>query len=364
MNRAALDRIASAVLYEGYLLYPYRASALKNRQRFNFGTLYPAAWAKASSERTEMQTEVLVRGQEPRIDGAVRFLHLVEKPSPTGARWQEAREREVAIPPSGMARISFPSAEEGQEPVSGVIEVESTQVGEDLRRLTVRLRNDGEIDLGAPRDAALLRALVATHTLLGVGSGEFVSLLEPPEDAAAAAAACRNVGTWPVLVGEPGQRDTMISSPIILYDYPAVAPESPGDLFDAAEIDEILSLRILTMTDEEKREARETDPRARALLERTEGLSQAEMIRLHGTLRDPHSRTELRTGTHVRIKPRSGGDVLDLALAGKTATVAAVERDDEGRLLFAVTVDDDPGKDLGVFGHRFFFRADEVEPLP
>jgi hypothetical protein len=363
MNRAALDRIATAVLYEGYLLYPYRASAVKNRQRFTFGTLYPTAWAAAQSERTSMQTEVLVRGERPRVEGAVRFLHLVEKASPSGP-WQQGREREVPIPESGSVPISSPPLEEGQEHVRGIVEVVSARLAPDLRRLTIRVRNDGELDPGASRDAALLRALAATHTLLGVTAGEFVSLLDPPEDVAAAAAACENVGTWPVLVGDQGQRDTILSSPIILYDHPAVAPESPGDLFDAAEIDEILSLRILTMTDAEKREARQTDPRARALLDRTEGLSQAELIRLHGTLRDPHSLSEVRPGAHVRIKPRKGGDVFDIALAGKAATVAAVERDDEGRLLFAVTVDDDPGRDLGIFGHRFFFRADEVELLP
>ena len=70
--------------------------------------------------------------------------------------------------------------------------------------------------------------------------GEFVSLLEPPPQFESAAAACRNVGTWPVLAGEGGRRDTMLSSPIILYDYPQIAPESPGDLFDGTEIDEIL----------------------------------------------------------------------------------------------------------------------------
>ena len=93
--------------------------------------------------------------------------------------------------------------------------------------------------------------------------GEFVSLLEPPPEFQEAAAACSNVGTWPVLAGEPGQRDTVLSSPIILYDYPQIAPESPGDLFDGTEIDEILSLRILTLTDEEKSAMRRSR-RARA----------------------------------------------------------------------------------------------------
>ena len=77
----------------------------------------------------------------------------------------------------------------------------------------------------------------------------------------------------------------MLSSPIILYDYPQVAPESPGDLFDGAEIDEILSLRILTLTDEEKAEMRRSDDRARRILERTETLPPEHFMKLHGTLR-------------------------------------------------------------------------------
>ena len=364
MNRDAIDRLARAVLYEGYLLYPYRGSAVKNRLRFNFGTLYPESWTEGRGERSLLQTEVLVRGAEPRVEGAARFLHLVETPSPSGP-WQQGREREVALPSRpGIERFSFFPEEDGQERLDGSIELSSTRLERDLHRVRVRLRNEGVLDPAASREAALRRALVSAHLLLGVRHGELVSLLEPPEEAAEAAAGCRNIGCWPVLVGAPGVRDTMLASPIILYDYPAVAPESPGDLFDAAEIDEILSLRILTMTDEEKREARATDPRARAVLDRTEALSPADLIRLHGTLREPRAEQGFRPGAHVRIRPRQGGDVFDLALEGKAATVEAVERDDQGRLLLAVTVDDDPGRDLGVFGHRFFFHADEVEPLP
>jgi len=76
---------------------------------------------------------------------------------------------------------------------------------------------------------------------------------------------------------------------------------------------------------------------------------------------------ELRPGDHVRLKPRAGGDVFDLALAGRAATVEAIEQDYEGRIHIAVIVDDDPGKDLGMLrqpGHRFFFTPEEVEPAP
>src|SRR5207248_1108733 len=146
---------------------------------------------------------------------------------------------------------------------------------------------------GTSRDNALLRSLISTHTILGVHQGEFVSLLDPPDQWRDAAAGCRNVGTWPVLVGAEGARDTLLSSPIILYDYPQIAPESPGDLFDGTEIDEILALRIMTMTDEEKREMRNSDERARKLLERTEGLPLEHLMKLHGTLRDLHPAKEM-----------------------------------------------------------------------
>jgi hydrogenase maturation protease len=129
-------------------------------------------------------------------------------------------------------------------------------------------------------------SLVSAHTLLGVVDGRFVSLLEPPEHLHDSVQSCQNVGTWPVLVGAAGDRDTMLSSPIILYDYPQIAPESPGDLFDGTEIDEILALRILTMTDDEKREMRNTDERARRMLERTEALPKESLMKLHGTLRE------------------------------------------------------------------------------
>ena len=75
---------------------------------------------------------------------------------------------------------------------------------------------------------------------------------------------------------------------------------------------------------------------------------------------------KVRAGDRVRLRPRGGGDIMDLALAGKTAAVDSIEQDFEGRIYLAVTVDDDPGRDLGAMrqpGHRFFFQPDEVEPL-
>jgi hypothetical protein len=156
----------------------------------------------------------------------------------------------------------------------------------------------------------------------------------------------------------------MLASPITLYDFPVVAPESPGDFYDATEMDEMLALRVRTMTDSEKAEARFTDPRARQIIERSEGLPEAELLGLHGTWREPWVAEWPRPGDRVRICPKPGRDVLDLALAGELATVVSLEQDAEGRKYCTVTIDADPGRDLGLLGqpgHRFFFELEELE---
>lgn len=175
-----------------------------------------------------------------------------------------------------------------REAISGVLEVTAERMRGDLFKLTVRVSNRAPLPGAAAlsRDQALLQALVSTHAILHVRDGEFLSLMDPPEECRALAAACRNTGTFPVLAGEEGEHDLLLSSPIILYDYPQTAPESAGDLYDGTEIDEILSLRILTMTDEEKQEARDADPRACDLLDRTETLPPEVLMRLHGVLRN------------------------------------------------------------------------------
>jgi hypothetical protein len=172
---------------------------------------------------------------------------------------------------------------------------------------------------------------------------------------------CASQGLWPVLVGTPPDRSLILFAPIILPDYPVLAPESPRDLFDLTEIDEILSLRIRTLSESEKEEIRRGEGRARGLLEQVEHLSSQELLAMHG-----RGGAELRIGDAVRLRPRGRADVLDLALAGKEATVVAIEEDLEGRRYIAVTINDDPGRDLGeqgYLGHRFFFRPEEVERL-
>lgn len=316
MNRTLVDRIANAVLYEGYILYPYRPS-IKNRQRWTFGGLYPEGYCRrGNGEAASNQTECLVEGNTTtRIEVVIRFLHLIERRTveAVAPSWQEAEEREVTLGEVTLGELSsrprclpftFPGGRrsepvrgtEGasagtvireQQAIEGSIEVQAREAADNLFRLTVRVVNRTPLEeaLCVHRDAALLHSLVSTHTILGVESGAFVSLLDPPACWREAAAACRNVGVWPVLVGREGQTDTMLASPIILYDYPQVAPESPGDFFDGTEIDEMLTLRILTLTDDEKREMAAVDERARQLLTRIEGLAREQMLRLHGTIR-------------------------------------------------------------------------------
>jgi hypothetical protein len=314
MNLAQVDQIAKAVLYEGYMLYPYRPSSVKNRQRFNFGVLYPRVYseAQAGADACSMRTECLVaasaeRGMPASVEVRLRFLHLqtrsgCELESSLPENWQEAEEREVSLPACNLDQLcnqplrhnfQFPARADSsdqtdrtrQEAVSGTIDIGAEKIFENVFRVSVFTRNATGMLLLCTRDQALMSSLVSTHLVLGVQGGEFISLLEPPPALQRLAAQCDNVGAWPVLVGEPGQRDTMLASPIILYDYPQIAPESAGDLFDGTEIDEILSLRIMTLTEEEKNEIRQSDERARRVLERTENMPAEQFMKMHGAVR-------------------------------------------------------------------------------
>jgi hypothetical protein len=236
MNLAGVEKIANAVLYEGYLLYPYRLSAVKNRQRFNFGVLYPREFCSdAGPDACEMRTECLVCGvPSATIEAMVRFLQLVES-----EQGQEGRERDVSVAATIDSLTVRPSCRRFNfgDAVAGELELAASQISDQVYRVTLVIRNSAVLGVSpVDRDAVLLRSMVSVHSVLHVTDAEFVSLLDPPEPFRTASEGCRNVGAWPVLVGDEGQRDTMLSSPIILYDYPQIAPESAGDLFDGTEI--------------------------------------------------------------------------------------------------------------------------------
>jgi hydrogenase maturation protease len=257
--------IADAVLYEGYLLWPYTRSAMKNQRRWTFGGVFPEAHSREHpDDAARMRTQVLLEGDPADVDVTVRFLHVVRRPD----GWEEATEREVAPGPIAIA------AGDGWEALAGRVDLGAERLPDGRHRITVDIVNTTPWE-GASREAVLARTFCSTHTVLRTASGAFVSSYE-------AGSLCQSVGTWPVLVGEPGARDTVLSPPIILEEYPRIAPESPGDLFDGGEIDGLLALNILALTAAEKAEMRDTDPRARAILERTEALTQDQLLRLSG----------------------------------------------------------------------------------
>lgn len=303
MNRQKIEEIANAVLYEGYLLYPYRASAVKNRQRWNFGVLYPRTFAEAQlgADRWNTQTECLLKPLSPgaNLNITVRFLHLIERSD----GWQEATERDVTIEASSITDLAsqarwhafgYPASRESDErfvrtrqPVEGTIQVATQELTHDLFKIRLVVSNTTCLDEvgSSKRERALARSLASAHSIVEVNSGEFISLLDPPGEFREEAARCQNLGTFPVLVGDEEQRGAILSSPIILYDYPQVAAESAGPLFEGTEIDEILTLRIMTLSDEEKLEMSRVDDRARQILERTESMPPEQLMKMHGALR-------------------------------------------------------------------------------
>ena len=325
MSRDPIRAIADAVLYEGYILWPYRRSALKNQRRFTFGGVYPPAHGRVHpDDPSSMHTEVLLRGDSAaEVDVTVRFLQVVRRAaarkegdrlikvdelSAGGRRyttWEEAAEREIVVPGAAVngaprrVPIAIQAGREVEElpegsgslvrtwqALAGEIAVAAFPAGvPETWRITVDIRNATPF-AGGSRQDALAYTFCSTHSQLHAHSGDFVSLADPPEELKAVAAGCRSAGTWPVLVGEPGDSARVLCSPIILEDYPRVAPESPGDLFDGGEIDQLLTLNILALTDEEKAEMAASDPRAREILERTEAMTPEELMRLHGAIRE------------------------------------------------------------------------------
>jgi hypothetical protein len=261
---------------------------------------------------------------------ALRFLHVVARQAmrldgtalvpvselEVGASrylsWDEATEREFAttvIMPDDSGAIDVPtSVGEGQdieqvagtdgEPAGAIVRswrridarmhVEVMRLraygSRSLYRLSVSVTNTGEMET-IERADVVRHTLTSAHVVLRTGGGAFVSSFDPGVEFQEEATRCNSEGLWPVLVGDDGDRRTMLAAPIILYDYPRIAPESPGDLFDGGEIDQLLILNILTLTDEEQREMRDSDPRAREILDRCKGLSDDELMRLHGTVR-------------------------------------------------------------------------------
>jgi hypothetical protein len=408
--------VADAVLYEGYLLYPYRASATKNQLRWQFGVLMPVGFPE---EHSTSVTQLLV---EPSLHTMlhlrIRFLQLQARTVEVNGdevvsamvdgtewtTWDEAVAQEV----DAVLRFADLLAGDNTVPFTVSGGVEREQISSDVCVVRRRWPLSGSLALradalpgpygasrlsvtvsnvsgwtGSERDEALRHALIAAHTVMSVSPGRFVSMVDPPEWAKPAVDECRCERTWPALVGDDA--GTVLSSPIILYDFPSIAPESAGELFDGLEIDEILTLRTMTLTDEEKRQARATDPRAAAIVDRVDAMPPELLARLHGTIRSPESvdkpwwdpgmdasvdpdtdsvmvsGVRVARGSRVVLRPgMRRADAQDMFLAGREATVQAVLHDVDGDLHVAVTVDGDLDPAYGRFR---YFSAEEVEPL-
>jgi hypothetical protein len=441
VNLDEVRRVADAVLYEGYILYPYRASAQKNRSRWQFGVLMPPGYAATDpSESSTLRAEcVFEHAGQPSVEVTVRFLQVQRRhttgqsdpaPGTPPSVWDEAVAREITVASSGapllgegcVTPFTVPGGEETETlsgarvvrrraPLTGSVSVRATPLPGPWQaaRLVVEVRNesaDAAEAGGTPgsRDEALPAALVAAHLIITVSGGAFLSMTDPPEWASPYVGACENSGCWPVLAGAAGGRQVMLAAPIILPDYPEVAPESPGELYDGTEIDEILTLRTLALSDEEKAAARATDPRAAALIDRIDAMDAPAMEALHGTIRamrparppgrpaDDPSRGEpvpwwdpgadesvspgtdsvlvaghrVARGSRVILRPGARrADAQDMFLVGRAALVEAVLLDVDDTVYLAVTLTDDPAADLQSAHGRFrYFAPDEVEPCP
>ena len=431
MNLDPVRKIADAVLYEGYILYPYRASAQKNQSRWQFGVVMAPGYAAAEESETSFTRAecVLEHGGQPAVRVLLRFLQVQRRTSggesSAAEIWDEAVEREIeaaadaaALFGDGVTRaftVEGGEDREGdvvrrREPLAGAVTMRAAEVPGPWRAVKLQVRVENRTDLGSVprrREDALPTSLVAAHAIITAEGGKFLSMTDPPEWAAPAVAGCRNEGGWPVLA-DPDNR-VMLSSPIILYDHPELAAESPGELYDGTEIDEILTLRTMALSDDEKAEARATDPRAAALLDRVDSMDPQVLARLHGTLRspggsprpaaEPPTLTEtgeiqglegaapwwdpdadasvspdtdsvtiggrpIARGSLVRLRPGARrADAQDMFLVGRVAEVQAVLHDVDDNPYLAVSLHGQPDEDLRIAHGRFlYFMTDEVEP--
>lgn len=425
--------VADAVLYEGYLLYPYRADAPKNQSRWQFGVLGPEhAAAGGAGEDSALRAQCLIQSEtlaaqqnsgHAALTVAVRFLQLQRRSvfdsggtavaeltiaGQSWLCWDEAVAHELMFGPVAVADIAaaekvFPLDVAGDVQAEDITDACGAQAGRLVRtrhvvtgelrlrldqvdgyqQLTVEVRNTGSAASDAAEATA--RSFLGAHVVAEITGGEFVSLLEPPAAAGPAVRACRQHRCFPVLGGPAGDLGLLLISPIILYDHPEIASQSTGPLFDSTEIDELLTLRVMTMTDAEKQRARATDAQAAAIIDRCDATTEQQLWRLHGVLRDPLgdkaveeyandsadpetdevsiAGVPVRKGSRVRLHPNRRADAQDLFYAGALATVAAVHRDLDGACHVAVVLADDPAADLHEwYGRYLYFAPEEIEP--
>jgi hypothetical protein len=388
--------LADAIMMEGYALYPYRATAPKNRYRWTFGVLAPRAWSEAGGcEPWWLEVQLLVAGTPTRVHAELRGFQIDRRDleddegRPVGElvldgelvlAWDDGIARTIAFEiPSGHGEVPFElagafasEARDGgrivreRPAVRGRIAItrERLTAADPVERITLRVENlTPWHDLEAPRTRAILASLASTHLLVAVEGGELLSPIDPPQWAPP----CTNVRCFAALAGPPGSHDVIIAGPFAMQDHAQLAPESKGDLCDATEIDELLTLRTRMLGDAEKREARATDARAAAIVAMADAVAPDVLARMHGARRGlaAGEMIPVVTGSKVRLcaSPRRT-DVQDLLYVGRIATVVGTRDDVDGSSFLVVSIDDDPASELhDWYGRHRYYRLDEVEPL-
>lgn len=356
--------VADAILYEGFMLFPYTPSSLKNQSPWQFGVVMPEGYSD-ESEPSSTQTQFLCRAQRPgaRIEVTLRFLQILDAPE----------QREVPFTAQLCEGYMLHPFETGA--LHGAVRMQIVPDGAYFR-VTLDIQNETVAHPGADRTTALRGALVSAHAIVAGEGAEFISLLDPPQEAKDAVSRCRNRRVYPVLAGPPGKGQSaqmLLASPIILYDFPAIAQASRGQTFDATEIDELLLLSVASLSDEERRQARGASPMTAQLVERAEALDAETLASLHGRLdvgsepgdeRIRIGETIVERGSRVRVHPKGRTDVFDSFVEGKTARVTAVHTDFDGQRYVGVVFDDDPASEIHEwYGRAYLYTASEVEPL-
>jgi hypothetical protein len=339
----ALDELVESLLYEGYALYPYTPGTAKNATPTPFGIVYPPAYAERNPglhDRLRIRCRLEGDGD---VSAEVLFLQA------SGTR-HEAQKRRLSLHGPGRFEFTFP-------PLRGRVRlaVEGPLVSCCVHNMTPLEDN------AVGRGEALQSSFLSTHVVLRTSSGRFLSPLEHPGD---------NINSYPVLATP--EDDAVLGAAIVLPDHPQVAPESAGNLFDGTEIEEALLLHIQALSESEREDIIQQDPAVRQMIERAAAATPEDLKRLHGrvTMRDPRAGeaeataggVRYRCGAKVVLRPDPERDPYDRMLNGRAATVERIYLDVDDRVHLAVSIDDDPGRDLMRDSGRFhFFKPEEVE---
>jgi hypothetical protein len=293
--RSILSEITNTLLYEGYSIFPYHRSAIKNQKPIPFGVVYPRSYNSHNPHfPAEMRSECIVCGSKIfSVHITICFLHLLKT---NNDGWQTVERRieteniitdELLI---NSQKIPFYFNGENENeilPIRGevVIKTEAIENIDNAFKISANVINNSlSADAkNLSRDEALRQSFLSTHIILTATSGEFISSQDPPEKFGAAIAQCKNVGAWPILIGE--ENTTMLCSPIIVYDHPEIHPQSKTDLFDSTEIEEALMLHFAAMSDEEKNNIANSDEKLRAMFNKVSEVTPQEMIGLHGGMK-------------------------------------------------------------------------------